>query len=197
MDEAVFRFVYHEALRDATLEKAYQGEKKRLFENIRAQDILRAYADRIIANQLTEKDFEETQGKIEASYAEFLTDGSAPFTFGNTQKLINMTAKYLYISAYGQPRMRDRFRLCHCPMDSRIVNRVIKALDATDRLQLRLSEKEELDRLTRRGFKTYLRQPWSRITSADTAQYELFQRAVRFLSKQKGVFPIEYDYLFW
>lgn len=47
------------------------------------------------------------------------------FTFGNAQKLVNMSAKYLYIACYANPEMRMRFDECDCPMDSIMIKGVI------------------------------------------------------------------------
>ena len=47
------------------------------------------------------------------------------FTFGNIQKLVNMSAKYLYIACYANPEMRTRFVFCDCPMDSIMIKGVV------------------------------------------------------------------------
>ena len=47
------------------------------------------------------------------------------FTFGNVQKLVNMSAKYLYIACYANPEMRKRFNVCDCPMDSIMIKGVV------------------------------------------------------------------------
>ena len=48
------------------------------------------------------------------------------FTFGNVQKLANMSAKYLYIACYANPEIRTRFDYCDCPMDSIMIKGIIK-----------------------------------------------------------------------
>ena len=55
------------------------------------------------------------------------------FTFGNAQKLVNMSAKYLYIACYANPEMSTRFDFCDCPMDSIMIKGVIKEANETGR----------------------------------------------------------------
>ena len=43
--------------------------------------------------------------------------GGDGFTFGNAQKLVNMTAKYMFLRAYGDNGERSKFEGCDCPMD--------------------------------------------------------------------------------
>ena len=47
------------------------------------------------------------------------------FSYGNAQKLVNMTAKYIYIATYFNDDYKDKFEKCHCPMDSLIVESLI------------------------------------------------------------------------
>ena len=56
----------------------------------------------------------ETRFKTELSKEEI-----SGLTFGNIQKLINMTMKYLYIRYYDE--CRENFRCCHAPMDNRMI----------------------------------------------------------------------------
>ena len=58
-------------------------------------------------------------------------DTAGNFSFGNAQKLINMTIKHIYLHTYtidslGFPSIRERFRYCHCPMDSIMLQDVWK-----------------------------------------------------------------------
>ena len=129
LDEKIFNFAYEFALRDATLQNAYTGSLDVLRKNAEAKRILRSYIDTIFAGNANDGLFWETAQRIEASFAEFL-DGRQPrFTFGNTQKLINMTTKYMFIACYQNGGLRRSFAACHCPMDRIMVERVIKELE--------------------------------------------------------------------
>lgn len=52
-------------------------------------------------------------------------DDDSSFGFGNAQKLINMTAKYIALGIY-MDDCREDFQYCHCPMDGIMVDKVTK-----------------------------------------------------------------------
>ena len=52
-------------------------------------------------------------------------DDDSSFGFGNAQKLINMTAKYIALGIY-MDDCREDFQYCHCPMDGIMVDKVAK-----------------------------------------------------------------------
>lgn len=52
-------------------------------------------------------------------------DYDSSFGFGNAQKLINMTAKYIALGIY-MDDCREGFQYCHCPMDGIMVDKVTK-----------------------------------------------------------------------
>lgn len=52
-------------------------------------------------------------------------DDDSSFGFGNAQKLINMTAKYIALGIY-MDDCREGFQYCHCPMDGIMVDKVTK-----------------------------------------------------------------------
>ena len=100
MQDEIFSFVYKMAFQDAVQQKAYEGKKKDLCE--------------------TPKMFKDVALEL------FKAVNKDNFTFGNAQKVINMTAKYLYIICYADSAFRDRFKYCHCPMDRVMLNIVWK-----------------------------------------------------------------------
>ena len=184
--DAIFNFIYELSLRDATLQKAYAGSLDKLRNNDKAKGYVKEYIDKLMNNELNDNSFLETAEKVENSF-----NGYEPaFTFGNVQKLINMSAKYMFIACYNNKESRKLFGLCHCPMDSIMVDVVIN----------QIKEKGEFNNLLKRKA-TFLRQGWSNIESNDCNssgklpdQYELFQKIVKFLADEEGCTPIEYDY---
>ena len=197
LSEKIFNFAYEFALRDATLQNAYTGSLDVLRKNAEAKKILRSYIDTIFAGNANDGLFWETAQRVEASFAAFL-DGRQPrFTFGNTQKLINMTTKYMFIACYQNVGLRRSFASCHCPMDRIMVDRVIKELERVFATSSSIEERHQIKNLMRRGWKTFLRSPWSKMESSNYDQYNLYQEIVRLLSEREGISPLEYDFFMW
>lgn len=200
IQDKVFNFIYDMALRDAVLQRAYEGEKKHLFENTDARKITREYIDKVLSGE--KPDFYDAAIRVEQAFDE------KEFSFGNAQKLINMSAKYMYISAYKNENyadFREKFSECHCPMDSIMIEKIIEEIE---KLQ-DSSDKKSVENLVKEKYKmrdeggkerkwtVFLRQPWSRIPSGKDEQYIVFQDIVKHLAKYKGLIPIEYDYIEW
>lgn len=209
LDNDIFNFAYEMALRDATLQKAYKGTDKIILRrNYKAREILKEYINSVFAG--TSPCFYDVEERVEDSFREFIkekkltiNDGKTPveFTFGNTQKLINMTAKYMYISAYQDHNLHNNFQCCHCPMDSIIVEIVIKRIgeilssDTESESTInKLANEYNNSNLTWRQF---LRQSWSKITITNHGQYKLFQRFVTLLAERENLSSIDFDFKYW
>lgn len=190
IDDNIFDFVYDAALRDAVLMKAYIGSKQELYKNEAARMTVKEYINRLFMGEYP--DFYETEKAVEDSFKGY----NPPFTFGNAQKLINMTAKYFFIGAYRNDSSRALFKECHCPMDSIMIEAIIKELDRIY-AEADSAAKNEIKSLWKGNNRTFLRQSWSRIESSDISQYELFQDIVSYLSRRSGVLPIELDFILW
>ena len=128
--DKIFDFAYELAFRDATMRKAYQLEESEKIESDayknakaeikgKAKDIVREYVDRVVEGN--KPDFYEYAKKVDESVAD------PEFRFGNIQKLINMTIKYIYIGCYTKPEIRSNFKECHCPMDGIMLAKVVAA----------------------------------------------------------------------
>ena len=207
IDKAIFEFAYRMALDDATAQQAYKGRGKgsklRLRECGSAKQSVKKYIEAIF-DPAGEPDFEKAITDVEKAFDTFLTkDGDGVFTFGNAQKLINMTAKYMFMATYEKPELRVHFDACHCPMDNIIVDKVIdlvsKNMPTEGRLAKELNEKHECRDKKRSKWSVYLKQPWSGITEDSRQQYDLYQELVRYLCSLEdlNLSPIEFDFIEW
>ena len=189
--EKLFDFAYGAGLHDATAQKAYQQSQKRiLYQNHEAKAIVKAYLDAILDEQPS--DFYTTADSVVSSFRRFEKERGLPerFSFGNAQKLINITVKFMYLAAYlNHSEMRKKFSICHCPLDRKMGEFV------AEELKKRKADKslpKNLQELLQSGRYTVFSGTWSRITEED---YRLYQASVCYLAKAEGVIPIEYDYL--
>ncbi len=135
IQDTVFDFAYETAFRDATMRKAFPkyDDNDELFHNrkenakVDARKFVRDYIDAIFNDK--NSDF-LVIGTINAVCE---ATEKYKFTFGNAQKLVNMTAKYMYLSIYGmdgyeRERYREKFKYCHCPMDGRMIKNLREVL---------------------------------------------------------------------
>lgn len=153
IDSAIFDFAYENAMRDATLMQAYSGNKKQLKNCTEAREIVWSYIDRIL------KGNEEGSVKDVINHTAEAFAGYPSFTFGNAQKLVNMTAKYMYMATYCNEDMRSKFTLdnCDCPMDRIIIDFVAKELKDSNLMDLKGFNGELYDELKDYYFKTYIK----------------------------------------
>ncbi len=216
IDDAIFDFAYTLAMRDATNRTAYQPKENDELSITRSQlkhlaepkKCVREYLDAIFNKEESKKSndlFDECEKQVE--------ERIPGFTFGNAQKLINMTAKYMFITAYHDDAKRSLFSECHCPMDSIILEYVIRSFkekkDDLNRIftnhSIELDEKGYVHKDSGRvRWFTYLREPgWSRIERENgtdgpiPTQYAIFQEMVKTLSEEVRIFPLEFDYIYW
>lgn len=203
--DVIFDFAFGGALVDATGQKAFnpKGEKAkstaRQIITQKAKGLVRKYIQSLldhkgvddgafmacataIAESLREEafgiDLKAEEGKV------------SEFTFGNIQKLINMTVKNQYGRYFDDKAKRACFRNCHCPMDSVMIDMVARKYkaDGTD---------DELKKIKWGAVR------WSKLVFKNTqnecskSYYDAFQRMVRELADKEGLTPIEYDFVHW
>lgn len=176
--EKIFEFIYLMAFRDATMRKAFpkrndeseekfMSRKEKAFSE--AKEIARDYIDRLMAG---------IEIKPETYMLEMCHHVKQHgFTFGNSQKLINMLAKYMYVICYEDDAKRKLFKNCDCPMDGAMIS-VLKIYGSFDVPQ---------------DFS------WSRMNTDDDTvpeKYKEFQEIVREKCSD-DMYAIEYDYENW
>lgn len=99
-----------------------------------------------------------------------------------------MTVKYFYIATYKNSSKKKLFDKCHCPMDRIMIKKVIQLSKETEILQIANCDIKNIDC------------SWSKLEKINDTipiQYIKFQKAVSILAKQKGINPIEFDFVFW
>jgi len=204
VDEEIFEFAYRMALDDAVRQNAYQGRgkgsKTALRECSDAKGSVKSYIEDVIAGKYPE--FETTERDIEKAFDQFPSrDPEARFTFGNSQKLLNMASKYMFMATYSRPELRDNFKCCHCPMDSIMVEVVISKIDKGEIDLDEIKNEAIKSRLGQRGWKGFLRKSWSTLERTNEGglpeQYVAFQEIIGILARKESLSPIAYDYFAW
>ncbi len=194
IQEKIFDFAYSAALSDATRQKAFKGPESQLRDCESARRIVKDYIDSIFNGETI--DFYKTTKAVEDSFQKHIGIKciSGRFSFGNAQKLVNMTVKNMYTVVYANTDLRENFYQCHCPMDNIMIENAIREIEKYSIQDLPDSISEYLNIY---GWRGKLRRPWSQIEFDSREQYEIFQEIIRFLAEKIDVSPIEYDYLIW
>lgn len=210
MKNNIFEFIYRNAMSDATLQKAYNGEKTILTseKTDKVRNILIEHINKIIDGNYKntdknagkknyDKDFYILADAISQEINENFPSNN--FTFGNSQKLINITIKYFYILSYKDRKLKKNFEFCHCPMDRIMISKVVQDYSSA------ISNKPA-DRIFKKFNKemySWSNVSWSHILNEDPSEniefgidvYEKYQDMVRALAKKGKSIPIEYDYI--
>jgi len=201
INDYIFDFVYRSAMNDATMQNAYTGSKDELLKNPKAKNIVRAYINSIFSSDAEQNvfnyDFYNIANELKNEFIDY-----PDFTFGNIQKLINMTAKYFFISTYNEEN-KNIFSKCHCPMDSIMIKAVVdkyKKLIKNDKEQ---SEKK-LEYFCYEGKKTkdWSKISWSKISDEKTKDrtsidvYKNYQEMVNYLANKRYM-PLEMDFILY
>ena len=196
-----FAFVFGCAMHDAILQQAFKGKKDWVGKVTEAQLPLREYIDKLFKNEFkTQQDHDIEYLKVANAICKSINDkkpedAEDTFSFGNAQKLINMTAKHFYSICYLDPTERFKFQFCHCPLDSIMVNEVWKKYRVEKGISLRKNDlnadfckswgDEGLDDGKQPELNSY------------PDRYKRFQKAVKALIGDSDIYPIEFDYLIW
>lgn len=179
LNNTVFDFIYEMALADATRRVLKDSGSLSECQNVRKT--VKKYADDVVNGK--EPDFY----KVANDVVEKARTKNAEFNFGHAQKLINMTMKYLYIRYCEESDIRERFVICHAPMDSFMRDYVYK--------RYRQIKKKSP------SFPSTI--AWSKITDKNIDSYKNYQTAIQEILKTENrrrtehIMPIEFDYLAW
>lgn len=218
ISDRVWVFIYGCAMHDAILQQAFTGDKDWIGKVEEPKKILRKYIDRVLTGEFVQNNEEakNAHDKLFLSTANEICEkiNSSPmkptkskssnskigvFSFGNAQKLINMTVKHVYTFTYNDPNIRKCFRHCHCPMDSIMLKKVY------DLYEKEYGRKKKLDELTVKFNDPWGNEGWNDKTETQPTlkdfppRYKKFQNSIlKFIEKNSGdIFPVEFDYRAW
>ena len=211
LDDHVFHFIYGCAMHDAILQKAFEGKKDWVGKVTEAEKLVKGYIGRILDGNFRndnattrdahEKAFLDTANAVchAINTSELKASKDCLFSFGNAQKLINMTVKHVYAHTYSNASIRECFRHCHCPLDSIMLSKVYTAYrkaygPAKTRVDLGCSDDFHVA-WGKEGADGNLQKPLTELPS----RYAAFQTAIKALVSADGgdCFAIEFDYLVW
>ena len=197
--KAIFDFAFGEALVDAT-RRAYAPKNKdhnKEYIRSKSRDSVEKYINSIL--NFKEVSLEETAKEICDKV------GEKAFTFGNAQKLINMTAKYLYSVCYFDISKRNKFEHFDCPLDRQMKEAVVKKYKKAVKSGLIDSDNSILKI-------NWDKVAWSKLTTDECEEintieaYRAYQKMVTLLAncedpdgkeKPEKLFPLEYDFWLW
>ena len=181
VNDDIFNFAYGMALADATRRTDAASINKTGLSCL--LPIVKEYANSVINGD--HPDFCKYEEKCETALEAV---NITIFTFGNIQKLINMTMKYLYVGYYMEPKYREYFKCCHAPMDARMRDFIFKRYKAKG-YELPKFDKECA---------------WSKMgRKAEESKYKIdnyfaYQEAIAKLIEEEGhnaCTPIEFEFL--
>ncbi len=225
MNERVLKFAFEAAFRDATLNGAFIPDPKGDIQTVK--DIAWEPVKDYFANSKNingNGEYCNTRELIVKVANEFATynnmdnrrnNSVSQFLYGNSQKLVNMLFKYLYIGIFLTPAKKDIFTNCDCPIDSIIIDKLIEEILRTPNLKdtydkcisLEIATYKRGDKkgqpLTNDVGRKYFRKKgtndgiaWSRITPAEYVEIQnLLQQWAKSFTPE--LTPIELDYEVW
>lgn len=183
-----FDFIYEESLKDAT--RRTDAVKKNgddfspmelVEKSMVLKSIVKNYAESVINGEFP--DFCECEKQFEEELDKEKIEG---FTFGNTQKLINMTMKRIYFKY--SDICREYFKCCHAPMDMKMRDLVCKKYK-----KIHPGNKLGIENCA-----------WSKIQRDSEGinsieSYNKFQAAISEIisAENSSFYHIEYDYVMW
>ena len=108
-----------------------------------------------------------------------------------------MTAKYMFLSVYGDEKKRERFKGCHCPMDGVMIEFFKKGFKKYKGLE-RFEESTSRQKFMAIDWEN----AWSKIGREENKtvpdEYNLFKDCIEDIRKmgEGELYPIEVDYMY-
>lgn len=188
LDDLIFNFAYHMAMNDATMQKANKGKKRDIESNESVKDAVRKYITDIFDGK--KYSFCDTADNVRKAVGD-----DKLFTFGNIQKLINMTAKYMYITCYHDNSKRNLFKNCHCPIDRNVIDTVYNKYKNCGKNADLLNYKDSGKQTSDKSKISWSNFSFEYTDSRDSrAIYDHLQEMISELAKKANLIPIEYDF---
>ena len=216
----LFDLAYRNAMGDATRRTNVEAGSKKIFldtnkpNSRKAKNLIREYIDENFKGEHI--CFYETASSV-VKLLSFIDDKNTFFDFGNAQKLINMTAKYLFIMLYNSDDidLRSKFTHFHCPMDRIMINTVTRKYSKYLNSISNAKEKENKEKnlyikvaengkpckeSTGECSKKWGKVAWSDLNEDTKYVYEKYQKMVCILCKEaekEAIIPLEFDLKYW
>lgn len=202
IDDRIIDFCFDIALHDATLQAAYMDtldSLNQIYEYLKNEtkkyikDIMdfNKSIDSIITSEVICGIYKSNKIQVFNSNR----DEKKQFKYGNIQKLVNMTAKYMYISSYNNMDMKKRFGKCDCPIDSIISKKIF---DKCSEENLIFREKQHFPESynnSKKSIKSFFYSlSFSKLSESD---YLFCQEMLRDYCELKKISPLEFDYKYW
>ena len=202
LDDNIFDFCFDLALHDATLQAAYYDKLDSLnpvYDFLK--DCTKNYINAIIDTSISIDTIKTSDVIRDINSSEKIInfnsnrDEIKQFKYGNIQKLVNMTAKYMYITSYKNIDLKDRFSKCDCPIDS-IISKKIYDKCKDENLDFRSKEYfPELYKNSKKSIRSFFYYlSFSKISESD---YLYCQEMLRDFYNATGIGPLEFDYIYW
>ena len=196
-NDPIFNFAYEMAFRDSTMRNAFKrldSEKNDINAFWDRKERIKDAAKPIVWNYIDEIIIKQAHPEpIDKIIEVHRVCKSERFTFGNAQKLVNMTAKYMFISSYGDADKRGLFDECDCPMDGSMIAFVKKEFEDYDQLKgfKCTKEYEDFINISWDGC-------WSKLDliTAIPEPYTRFQKCIKKICELRNysIMPIEVDF---
>ncbi len=109
------------AYRDMNRTLRFNGLQQEERDNLRKQalDVIQLQVNDLWSKESTDqRSYDLWHKKLSERIVDLYRDHGVIFTFGQAQKWINMTMKYLYV--FGKPEMKKLSSVCHVPIDNYI-----------------------------------------------------------------------------
>lgn len=204
--DTILNVAIDKAYNDATMQGAYNALKKKNSDNVALASVKSCIRKSII-NELFENksqvDYSIWHNKIclylkEQFNEVTLVDGTPVFTYGNAQKWINMTMKYLYILSevyhkfnsdcefdkyFG--RIQNLYKDLQVPVDSYIIESLWNDAEIDLPIATKKNFREE-------EYKDHRAKSWSKW---DESEYEKFRDSFR--KNKDDITPIDWEHKAW
>lgn len=185
LPEYIFDFIYGEAMNDATRRTNAASIKNTDLDRTALKGRVKKYVESLINGE--NPNFCDW---VEGTENILKKAGINEFTFGNIQKLVNMTIKYLYVRYYDNEEIKSRLKLCDAPMDRIMVCFVYESYYVVQG-----TTSKEKRNIEKPGFEIDC--AWSNLTN--NCEYNAFQKAIDIIIEKKklDISRIEFDYMYW
>lgn len=198
IDNAIFDFCYELALRDATIQGAFLGKLDELRNNEEMKYKVNDFICHILCNDSDDFVINTIDDicDLMKEYNNSKTERQYQFKLGNVQKLVNMTAKYMFISTCNNPDLRESFKNCHCPLDSTIA-KLIYVLCLDSGISLNKIGYYDSVMNKRRSIKSFFKD--FHFSNINKEQYIFCQESIKKIVKENSNVnsSLEFDMFYW